>query len=64
LLHYAAGAAATFSEAIHRFVRYSSIVNEGVVVNKKLTTSSSPVACRQPGKGSAITLDLNRIGST
>src|SRR5262245_8134024 len=32
LLHYAAGAAATLGEAIHRFERYSSIVNEGVVV--------------------------------
>jgi AraC-like DNA-binding protein len=32
LLHYAAGAAATLLEAIHRMERYSSIVNEGVIV--------------------------------
>jgi AraC-like DNA-binding protein len=32
LLHYAAGAATTLLEAIRRFERYSSIVNEGVIV--------------------------------
>jgi hypothetical protein len=32
LLHYAAGAAATLGDAIHRFERYSSIVNQGMVV--------------------------------
>lgn len=32
LLHYAAGAAATLGEAMRRFERYSSIVNEGVVI--------------------------------
>jgi len=32
LLHYAAGAATTLVEAIRRFERYSSIVNEGVIV--------------------------------
>jgi hypothetical protein len=32
LLHYAAGAAATLAEAIRRIERYSSIVNEGVIV--------------------------------
>jgi AraC-like DNA-binding protein len=32
LLHYAAGASATLANALHRFERYSSIVNEGVVL--------------------------------
>jgi AraC-like DNA-binding protein len=32
LLHYAAGAAATLGEALRRFERYSSIVNEGVTL--------------------------------
>jgi len=32
LLHYAAGASATLADALHRFERYSSIVNEGVVL--------------------------------
>src|SRR5262245_12384027 len=32
LLHYAAGAAATLGEALQRFERYSSIVNEGVTL--------------------------------
>jgi AraC-like DNA-binding protein len=32
LLHYAAGASATLADALHRFERFSSIVNEGVVM--------------------------------
>jgi AraC-like DNA-binding protein len=32
LLHYAAGAAATLGEALRRFERYSSIINEGVTL--------------------------------
>jgi len=32
LLHYAAGSAATLGEALRRFERYSSIVNEGVTL--------------------------------
>jgi AraC-like DNA-binding protein len=32
LLHYAAGASATLADALHRFERYSSIVNEGFLL--------------------------------
>jgi AraC-like DNA-binding protein len=32
LLHYAAGSSATLAKALHRFERYSSIVNEGLVL--------------------------------
>jgi AraC-like DNA-binding protein len=32
LLHYAAGASATLADALHRFERYSSIVNEGLLL--------------------------------
>jgi AraC-like DNA-binding protein len=32
LLHYAAGASATLADALHRFERFSSIVNEGIVL--------------------------------
>jgi AraC-like DNA-binding protein len=32
LLHYAAGASATLADALHRFERYSSIANEGLLL--------------------------------
>jgi AraC-like DNA-binding protein len=42
LLHYAAGAAETLGDALHRFERYCSIVNEGIVL-KFLTTGKPTI---------------------